>query len=170
MVRRRHCRTGRIHRRGRIPRARPPADPAIRPAPPDQPEGLARHASRLGGLAEHSVIVPPQHRAVADDLDLFGHASLFQLVCAANTPIGMETLPRLASGNGIGRRDPAAAAGRGRARPAPGIAADARPRRPLARRPRPDTARFLEWAEDAPWLALRPRLCGCCGPCRPWSC
>src|SRR5208337_3624403 len=55
-------------------------------------QGLARMQRNWSAMPETSVIVPAEHQAVADDLDLFGHASLFQMMCAANTPIGIETL------------------------------------------------------------------------------
>ncbi len=38
------------------------------------------------------VEVPAEYAAVAKDLDLFGHASLFQLLCLARTPRGMAML------------------------------------------------------------------------------
>jgi ABC-type multidrug transport system fused ATPase/permease subunit len=36
-----------------------------------------------------NVVAPEDRRALCDDLDLFGHASLFQLVCRARTPWGL---------------------------------------------------------------------------------
>jgi hypothetical protein len=34
--------------------------------------------------------LPSQHQSVSHDLDLFGHASLFHLLCTANTPTGRQ--------------------------------------------------------------------------------
>ncbi len=109
-------------------------------------------------LPEPLVSVPPRHQAVADDLDLFGHASLFQMVCAANTPIGAETLRdwflETASVEETQRRQQAVT------ELAPHL--ELRQTLDLEGRLLPDrgraTARFLEWAEDEPWLARRPRL------------
>jgi hypothetical protein len=38
------------------------------------------------------VDVPAQHEPIATDLDLFGHASLYQFISQAHTPFGRETL------------------------------------------------------------------------------
>ncbi len=43
-------------------------------------------------IPELRIEIPTEHRPVSDDLDLFGHASLFQLICCAYTPIGKRTL------------------------------------------------------------------------------
>ncbi len=55
-------------------------------------EAIARLHRDWTGLPQTRVEVPPPHQAVAGDLDLFGHASLFHLLCAANTPLGIRTL------------------------------------------------------------------------------
>jgi MutS domain V len=53
---------------------------------------LARLDRRWDRLPTTKIEVPPQCEAVANDLDLFGHASLYQLVSQANTPFGRDTL------------------------------------------------------------------------------
>ncbi len=53
---------------------------------------LARQQRRWNGVPVPDVPVPREHVAVANDLDLFGHASLFQLICLANTPRGVTML------------------------------------------------------------------------------
>ena len=53
---------------------------------------LARKRRRWHELPVPEVAIPPRHAAVAKDLDLFGQASLFQLVCLAHTPRGRTIL------------------------------------------------------------------------------
>jgi hypothetical protein len=116
-------------------------------------QSLARLRRDWRHIPEPTVAVPPPHQALADDLDLFGHASLFQLLCAANTPIGMETLRdwllEQASAEEIRRRQQAVA------ELAPHL--DLRQKLDLEGRLLADhgraMTRFLEWAEDRPWLA-----------------
>jgi len=55
-------------------------------------QGLARRKRNWKGLREEPIEVPPQHLAVSTDLDLFGHASLYQLMNCCGTPIGRITL------------------------------------------------------------------------------
>lgn len=92
------------------------------------------------------------------DLDLFGRASLFQLLGTAHTPAGNAMLAgwllRPAPPEEIARRQ--AAVGE----LAPEV--DFRQRievrtRPLESKP-PDLERFLQWAEGEPWLLARPAL------------
>ena len=121
-------------------------------------EGLARLHRDWAALPETPVAVPPQHQAVADDLDLFGHASLFQMLCAANTPLGIETLRDWlvegASAAEVHQRQQAVRE----------LAQHLELRQTLDLEGRllvdrgRAAARFLEWAEDKPWLARRPRL------------
>ncbi len=94
-------------------------------------QAIARLDRDWKALPNTPVAVPPQHRAAADDLDLFGHASLFHFLNLANTPIGIRLLARLALGTRTARRDPAPATGRDRACAAPGLAPGADSRRPL---------------------------------------
>ena len=99
-------------------------------------------------------ISPP----LARDLDLFGRASLFQLLGTAHTPAGKATLAgwllHPAPPEEISQRQAAVS------ELAPEI--DFRQRievrtRPLDRKP-PDLERFLQWAEGEPWLLSRPAL------------
>jgi hypothetical protein len=53
---------------------------------------LARLDRRWDQVPTANVEVPPQYQSVADDLDLFGNASLFQLISQAHTPFGRDTL------------------------------------------------------------------------------
>jgi len=53
---------------------------------------LARLERKWDGVSLTSVSVPAEHSATAHDLDLFGHGSLFHLVCSAHTPKGIELL------------------------------------------------------------------------------
>ncbi|HAY79637.1 MAG TPA: hypothetical protein DCY79_07510 [Planctomycetaceae bacterium] len=53
---------------------------------------LARNQRRWEDLPPLTTTVSPEHEAVAEDLDLFGRASVFQLLCRANTPRGLEIL------------------------------------------------------------------------------
>lgn len=95
---------------------------------------------------------------LARDLDLFGRASLFQLLGTAHTPAGKAMLAgwllQPAPPEEIARRQ--AAVGE--------LASevDYRQRievrtRPLERKP-PDLERLLQWAEGEPWLLARPAL------------
>ncbi len=121
-------------------------------------QAIARLHRDWKALPETRVAVPPQHRAAAGDLDLFGHASLFHFLCSANTPIGIRVLRdwfvEPAPAVEIGPRQQAVA------ELAPCL--DLRQTlilegRLLADRGRA-TERFVEWAEGGPWLAARPRL------------
>ena len=53
---------------------------------------MARNRRDWDHVPWDSVLIPDEHAAVANDLDLFGRASLYQLVGLANTPNGIETL------------------------------------------------------------------------------
>ncbi len=53
---------------------------------------LNRLQRRWDQIPEVHVELPAEHRPVSDDLDLFGHASLFQLISCAHTPMGKRTL------------------------------------------------------------------------------
>jgi hypothetical protein len=121
-------------------------------------EGLARLHRDWAALPETPVAVPPPHQAVADDLDLFGHASLFQMLCTAHTPLGIETLRDwLVEGASAAEVHQRQQAVRELAQHL-----DLRQTLDLEGRLLVDrgraASRFLEWAEDKPWLARRPRL------------
>ena len=53
---------------------------------------IARLHRRWSEVPLPAVFVPEEHQAVANDLDLFGHASVHQFLSQANTPMGLETL------------------------------------------------------------------------------
>ena len=55
-------------------------------------QAIARLHRHWQGVPQTPVEVPPQYRAIADDLDLFGPASLFHLLCTAGTPQGIRLL------------------------------------------------------------------------------
>jgi len=55
-------------------------------------QAIARLGRDWTALYMTHVAVPAEHQAVAADLDLFGHASLFHYLCSAATPIGIRTL------------------------------------------------------------------------------
>ena len=121
-------------------------------------EAIARLRRQWQGLPVPRVEVPPQHQAVAGDLDLFGHASLFQLLCHANTPRGIRMLRdwllEPATPEEISRRQQAVAE--------LGPYLDLRQTlilegRLLANRGEAAEG-FVPWAEGEPWLAARPWL------------
>jgi hypothetical protein len=55
-------------------------------------EAAARLRRDWGGLPEQRAESPSEDHPYAEDLNLFGPASLYQLVCAAVTPLGQGTL------------------------------------------------------------------------------
>ena len=144
----------------------------FRRPPPHQHRGARPRRIAIGPHCPRPPsIIPPQCQAVADDLDLFGHASLFQLLSAANTPIGIETL-----------RDwllEGAAAGEIRQRQE--AAADSRRTWNCGKRSTSKGGCLPTAAAPSPasWNGLKSRpgsvrgrdCCGCSEPCRPrWSC
>jgi predicted ATPase len=125
-------------------------------------EAIARLRRDWMALPKTPVAVPPQHRAAADDLDLFGHASLFHFLNLAHTPIGIRVLRdwllEPAFPDEIKRRQQAAI------ELAPHL--DLRQTLMLEGRLLADRGaameRFVEWAEGGPWLAKRPWLLWWC--------
>ena len=121
-------------------------------------QAIARLRRDWKGLPETQVEVPPQHRAVAADLDLFGHASLFHLLCSACTPAGIRTLRdwflEPASPDEVRRRQPATAELASHLDLRQTLLLEGRL---LADRGR-SADRFVEWAQSDPWLASRPTL------------
>jgi hypothetical protein len=119
---------------------------------------LARIDRRWDDLPTFKVEAPPQYEAVANDLDIFGQASLYQLISQAHTPFGRRAL-----------RDwllePAPAAeivDRQRAIAFLAPADDVREQivlrgRMLSLNDR-GTLAFVEWAESPPYLTARPWL------------
>jgi len=126
-------------------------------------EALARLRRDWAAWPETPVEVPPEHQAVADDLDLFGHASLFHFLCSANTPLGIGTLRdwllQPAGPDEIQRRQRAVVELAAQLELRERLALEGRL---LADRGRA-TDRFLNWTEEKPWLASRPWLLW---PCR----
>jgi MutS-like protein len=122
-------------------------------------EGLLRLARDWDGLPIPSFPEPGEgERAVARDLNLFGRASLAQLLGTVHTPPGKNDLVRWllhpAPPPEISSRQAAVA------ELAPEI--DLRQQievgvRPMEKSP-PDLEPFLKWAEDEPWLLKRPLL------------
>jgi ABC-type multidrug transport system fused ATPase/permease subunit len=120
--------------------------------------GLARLARRWDQLP--TALAPERHARdpVARDLDLFGPASLFQLLCTAQTPVGRETLAawlvQTAPTDTLARRHQAIQ------ELAPQI--DGRQDLQVAGRrlaqSTPDTERFFTWAESRAWLTGRRGL------------
>ncbi|HEX3530425.1 MAG TPA: DNA mismatch repair protein MutS [Thermoanaerobaculia bacterium] len=121
-------------------------------------EALSRLARAWDRLPVPQTAVAGTEGPLARDLDLFGRASLFQLLGTAHTPQGKALLAgwllRPAAPAEIAERQEAVA------ELAPEI--DFRQQmevraRPLDRVP-PDTEKFLEWAEGEPWLLPRVGL------------
>ncbi len=121
-------------------------------------QAIARLGRDWTALHMTHVAVPAEHQAVAADLDLFGHASLFHFLCSATTPIGIRTLRdwllNPASPDEIKRRQQAVLE----------LAPHLELRQNLilnglllADRGRA-TERFIDWAEGDAWLAARPWL------------
>jgi hypothetical protein len=54
--------------------------------------GLARLDGRWAGTGQNGARFLDPHHPYADDLDLFGAGSLYELLCGARTPMGEETL------------------------------------------------------------------------------
>ena len=89
----------------------------------------------------------------AADLDLFGRASLYQLLGPAATALGGAPAGRMAAGRLAAGRGPAASGRGGGTHPADGVArAFRRPRYRRVTRPLDDVERFLAWAEGEPFL------------------
>ena len=106
--------------------------------------------------------MPARHRAIVDDLDLFGQASLFHLLCSAHSTTGVLTLRdwilQPAAPAEIERRQRAVAA------LAPQL--DLRERLILEGKMLPERGqgidRFVKWMEEKPWLASRRPLVWLC--------
>ncbi|MHB8900929.1 MAG: MutS family DNA mismatch repair protein [Thermoguttaceae bacterium] len=98
---------------------------------------------------------PAGEESVAADLDLFGHASLFQLVSMAATPVGIATLAdwfvRPADPGTIARRQTAVS----ELAPALDMRQELRRRGLKVARHQTDPGPFLQWARAESWLARR---------------
>ncbi len=121
-------------------------------------QAVARLRREWKSLPETPATVPPQHSAVALDLDLFGHGSLFQLLCLANTPMGIQTLRNWflepASPGEIKRRQQAVAELAPHLELRQTLIVEGRL---LGDRGR-TLERFIEWAQSGPWLTARSWL------------
>src|SRR5581483_6506583 len=120
-------------------------------------EGLRRLGRDWAGLPLPGVAAPPDH-PYADDLDLFGRASLIQLLGPVGAPLGESVLRDWlcapAPPTVIAERQAAARELAPRADFRDELALQGR----LAGGKRPDPAPFLAWAEGEPWLTRRPGL------------
>lgn len=116
---------------------------------------LARLDRAWKQIPEIPVTAPEEASNVSRDLDLFGHASLFQLLCRANTPTGIallrDWLVTSASPDVVGQRNLASAT----------LASMREFREELDWRGRllhsspSGPAAFVEWAEGEQWLEQR---------------
>lgn len=121
-------------------------------------EALKRIRRDWDGWPLRHDVRPPRLHPYAADLDLFGPASLFQLLDTATTPMGAAALRAWL----LAPAAPQTVHARQRA------AADLAPRLDwrqelelsglLSDEAPPDPAPFLAWAEGPPWLANRPWL------------
>ncbi len=125
-------------------------------------QAIARLHRNWTALPEPSVEIPREHRAVAGDLDLFGHASVFQFVCSAGTPMGLQVLRdwllEPASPEEIQLRQQALIELAPQLELRETLNVEGRL---LADRGNA-TERFVEWAEGAPWLLARRWLVWLC--------
>lgn len=107
-------------------------------------------------ISEQPIEVPATHASLANDLDLFGHASLYQLLCNAYTPMGRRMLrdwllEPAASDEVVSRQEAVQA-----------LAELVEFREELSMHARliadsgagPDA--FIDWVEGATWLEGRP--------------
>jgi hypothetical protein len=123
-----------------------------------QEEGLARLGRRWDLLPVPVATAPAEHRGLARDLQLFGRASLLQLLGTAQSPLGRETLVEWL----LAGAPPEELAERQQAVAALAEALDLRHELALEGRRlallEPDVEPFLTWAEGEPWLLGRPAL------------
>ena len=126
-------------------------------------EGIARLHRRWKELPEVPVELPASERAVANDLDLFGHASVFQLLCCAQSPVGISVLRDWllegADAKEIRLRQEAATELAPRVELREQLMLEGR----LLAGDGQAIKRFVDWAESDPWLTRRPWLLW---PCR----
>jgi MutS domain V len=119
---------------------------------------IARLDRRWDRLPVTNIEVPPEHEPVANDLDLFGHASLYQLVSQAHTPFGSDTLRdwllEPAPISEIADRQQAVAF----LAPAANIREEICLRGRMLGADGQSTLAFVDWAEGEPLLISRPWL------------
>lgn len=121
-------------------------------------EALLRLARDWNGLPIPKLPEPHHELPLARDLDLFGPASVFQLLGTVHTPTGKTELAdwllEPAPPPEIVRRQEAVA----ELAPELDLRQQLEARtRPMEKHP-PDVEKFLSWAEDRPWLLARPWL------------
>lgn len=121
-------------------------------------EAAKRAARDWDGLpVRHAARAAPDHPFAAD-LDLFGRASLAQLLDTPTTPMGAATLARWL----VEPAPPDEIVSRQRAvadlAPRLDLRQELELRGRLAAEERSDPEPFLEWAEGEPWLTRRPLL------------
>ncbi len=121
-------------------------------------QAAARYERKWNELPETKTLNTWQHKAFARDLDLFGHASLTQLLGTAHTPTGRATVSRWL----LEAADPEKIVARQRAVAELAPRLDLRQQFELLAMPMadhsPDTEPFIRWAESEPWLAERPSI------------
>lgn len=121
---------------------------------------LARLDRDWKSLPEPTIETSASQLATANDLDLFGHASLFHLLCTANTPVGRRVLRdwllEPGSPEAIQRRQRAAAELAPRLELREALSLEGRLLTDQGQAP----DRFVEWAEGEPWLASGSWLVG----------
>jgi MutS domain V/MutS domain III len=120
--------------------------------------GLARMERAWEKVPVPRAKVPERHQAMAKDIDLFGRASLFHLLCRARTPMGVTTLRDWL----LEPADPAVIRERQQAvaelSPELSLRQELEARTALLGR---DPQSFLEWVEGPPWLAGSPWVKWC---------
>jgi hypothetical protein len=125
-------------------------------------EAVARLERRWEALPQPSPKIPPAYQATANDLDLFGHASLFQLMCCAGTPVGVDVLRDWllypADPDEVRARQLAAVELAPRIELREQLMLEAR----LLSGGGEALQRFIQWAESDLWLARRPWLVWTC--------
>jgi hypothetical protein len=125
-------------------------------------QALARLRRDWAALPEIPVAIPAEHRAVAGDLDLFGHASIFQFLCSAHTPTGIRILRdwllNPAPPQEIHLRQQAVTELAPQLELRETLTVESR----LLEDRSSATDRFIDWAEGGVWLRSRPVLQWAC--------
>ncbi len=121
-------------------------------------EGLARRARDWAALREHDDVAPTREHPYAEDLDLFGHESLFALLGTVGTQTGRRTLRTWL----LEPAEPQTIRERQAAVAELAKLIDEREEITVRGRMMPEESldrveTFLAWAEDEPWL-VRKRL------------
>jgi len=123
---------------------------------------IARLRRDWDSLPEPSAAAPAEYRAIANDLDLFGHASVFHFLCSANTPTGIRVLRdwllEPASPDEIRLRQQAVA----ELAPELDLRETLNLEGCLLAKRGSATEQFIRWAEGGPWLRARPWLLWLC--------